>query len=253
MPAGVGAGCDNGSMAAPTLDRARPVSVVRPPRVGSARTNRTAVHRRRPGLATAVAMSACALLLLPVLVVVGSYWHVSAAAQMHDPTPTDALVVLGAAQFDGKPSPVLRARLDHARGLWRDGVAPRIITVGGKQPTDRHTEAEAGRNWLVAQGVDAGGVVALGTGTDTVSSLQAVAELAHESGWESVTLVSDPAHMARTEAIANRLGLDAHVNSTVRGDGSEATVSYLARETAGYLNFEFVEQWQLLAVGDDSQ
>ena len=250
--AGVGVGCDNGPMLAPTVDRARSVSVVRA-RSGGSVAAPGSVHRRtRPGFATVAAMAVCALLLLPVLIASGSYWHVSAMAQVHDASTTDALVVLGAAQFDGKPSPVLRARLDHARGLWQERVAPRIVTVGGKQPTDRHTEAEAGRTWLAGNGVDAANVLAVGTGTDTVSSLRAVAKLAEANGWRSVTLVSDPAHMARSEAIATRLGLDAHVNSTNVGDGSEATSSYLARETAGYLNFEFVEQWSLPRVGDDN-
>lgn len=231
----------------------RPEDVARPRAGGSVAAPGRVRHRPRPGFATVVAMSVCALLLLPALIVGGAYWHVSSVAQLHDEAKTDSLVVLGAAQFDGKPSPVLRARLDHARGLWKAGVAPRIITVGGKQPSDRHTEAEAGRNWLAGNGVDAADVLAVGTGTDTVSSLQAVAKLAEANNWGSITLVSDPAHMARSEAIATRLGLDAHVNSTRSGDGSEATSSYLARETAGYLNFEFVEQWSLPRIGDDSQ
>lgn len=239
-------------MTAPTLTRAgaearhagsdRPAQSVRGPR-----------RRVHAGWAAAVTMLLFGLLIAPPVVGAGAYLHVRAAGQVHDTARTDALVVLGAAQFDGTPSPVLRARLDHARRLRQAGVAPKIITVGGKQPSDRFTEAQAGASWLTSRGVAFSDVIPVGVGTDTVSSLRAASRVARASGWHSVTLVSDPAHMARSEAIASRFGLRVHLNSTVEGDGSELTTNYLARETAGYLQFELVEQWALPRVGDNAE
>ena len=115
-----------------------------------------------------------------------------------DSTPTDVIVVLGAAQFWGKPSPVLEARLARARELYRDGVAPRIVTVGGNQPGDRTTEAQVGKSWLVAAGVRASDVSVVPTGHDTLASLTAVAQLMAARGWDSATIVSDPPLMLTT-------------------------------------------------------
>lgn len=239
-------------MTAPTMARAgvevRAPQPTRAPQPGGSRRRRV-----RAGWATAVAMLLFGLLVAPPLVGASAYLHVRAAGQVHDTTRTDALVVLGAAQFDGTPSPVLRARLDHARRLRQAGVAPKIITVGGKQPSDRFTEAQAGANWLTSRGVATSDVIPVGVGTDTVSSLRAAAQVVRASGWHSVTLVSDPAHMARSEAIASRFGLRARLNPTVEGDGSELATNYLIRETAGYLQFELVEQWALPRVGDNAE
>lgn len=201
------------------------------------------VRRARVGARAMATMVVAALLLMPLIVLGGSAFFVSSRASVHDVSRTDAIVVLGAAQFDGRPSPVLRSRLSHAFDLWRDGVAPVVVTVGGGQPGDRYTEGGVGREWLMSKGMPANAGVALRTGTDTVTSLNAVAEAAAERGWRSITIVSDPAHMARSEAIAERLGFDARVNPTVEGDGTEVTGSYLARETGGYLAFVLMEQW----------
>lgn len=230
MVAGKVIACDNDQMASQTITR--PVA-----------RQRQIASRTRAGLPTAVSMIVTALILLPLLMVGGAWMLVMAAAQGHDITKTDAIVVLGAAQFDGTPSPVLKARLTHALELWQAGVAPAIITVGGRQPSDRYTEAGVGRQWLVEHGVPVTAVFAVQDGNDTVSSLTDAAQLSATQGWSSITLVSDPAHMARSEAIADRLGFETHLNPTRSGDGSELTNSYVARETAGYLAFEVLEQW----------
>lgn len=187
------------------------------------------------------------LMLLGVLaVVVAPFyagWRVLSDSSVNDKEATDAIVVLGAAQYDGEPSPVLKARLEHAENLYRQQVAPRIVTVGGKQPGDRYTEAGAGVKYLVEDGIPAADISAVGKGNDTMESLRAVAKMADREGWRSVTLVSDPAHMARVNAIAEQLGFDTHLSPTRKGDGTTLTGSYIARETAGLLAFEVVQRW----------
>ena len=190
-------------------------------------------------------MLAFALVVAPILIMVGAVKYVSAAADTHDATPTDAIVVLGAAQYDGRPSPVLEARLQHAKRLVDAGVADRVITVGGKQTGDRFTEAEVGKSWLVDAGLSDEQVYAVPEGRNTIDSLTAVASLAAANQWSSVTIDSDPAHMARSVAIARRLGFDAHPNPNPDGDGSQVTDEYLMRETTGYLLFQLHDQWSV--------
>lgn len=186
------------------------------------------------------------LVSLALLAVVGAAVFVIYESRQQQLTPTDAVVVLGAAQFDGEPSPVLANRLDHALQLVVvDKVAPVIITVGGKQPGDRFTEAGAGRRYLIASGIAPDRVVAITRGTDTLSSLRAVAKVARERAYDRVTLVSDPAHVARVKLIAERLGLKAYVAPTEEGPGSGLSVDYLIRETGGILQFLAVAQWDL--------
>ncbi len=166
---------------------------------------------------------------------------VVATARHDDRTPTDAVVVLGAAQFNGRPSPVLEARLGHARSLFDGEVAPRIVTVGGNQPGDITTEAQAGKDWLVQAGTPRAAVTAVQTGSDTLGSLTAVAQLMASKGWTSATIVTDPAHLARSLAIARALGIDAHGSPTSSGSGSSITADYVGRETAGLLWFWLAE------------
>jgi uncharacterized SAM-binding protein YcdF (DUF218 family) len=158
------------------------------------------------------------------------------------PARSDVIVVLGAAQFWGRPSPVLEARLAHAQDLYGQGTAPRVVTVGGKQAGDKTTEGQVGKDWLVRSGVPSGSVTAVPTGGDTLSSLTAVAHLMAASGWTSATIVTDPAHEARSLEMARALGIDAHGSPTTSGDGSSLTVDYIARETGGLLFFWLVER-----------
>lgn len=170
-------------------------------------------------------------------------WRVMSSSSTNDKAATDAIVVLGAAQYNGEPSPVLKSRLNHAKALYGQQVAPRIVTVGGNQPGDLYTEASAGVKFLVERGVPAADISAVSQGHDTQESLEAVAKMAKREGWRSVTLVSDPAHMARVEAIAAHLGFETHLSPTRNGDGTNLTSTYLARETAGLLAFEVVQRW----------
>ena len=186
------------------------------------------------------------LVSLVLLAVFGAAGYVVYESRQQQLEPSDAVVVLGAAQFDGVPSPVLANRLDRALELVVvDKVAPLVITVGGKQQGDRFTEAGAGKRYLVESGLAADRVIAVTRGTDTVNSLRAVAKVARERALDTVTIVSDPAHVARVKLIAERLGLSANVAPTEDGPGSELSVDYLIRETGGILQFLAVAQWTI--------
>lgn len=128
--------------------------------------------------------------------------------------PADAIVVMGAAQYDGRPSPQLQARLDHAFGLWQFGVAPTIIVTGGNQPGDRFTEAESSANYLVERGVPSSAVLLEDTGSTSWESLRNVSVLAAERGLARLVLVSDPFHCLRIRLMVEELGLSAQTSST---------------------------------------
>lgn len=183
-----------------------------------------------------------AALVLVVLLPLGTAGYVYVVARQDDRTASDVVVVLGAAQYWNRPSPVLAARLRHAQALYQAGVGEQILTVGGKQPGDNTTEAQAGRRWLTDHGVPADRVSAVPTGHDTLSSLSAVARLMHERGWTSAVLVTDPAHEARSAAIARALGISVRTSPTQDGAGSSVTLDYVARETLGLLAFWLTER-----------
>lgn len=121
--------------------------------------------------------------------------------------PAGAIVVLGAAQYDGRPSPVYRARLDHAVRLWQEGWAPLLIVTGGKQPGDRTTEAAVGRAYAIARGVDPDRILSEDAGRTTLESLRNVARLLRQHGIRDAIFVSDPTHMLRVLRIARDEGV----------------------------------------------
>lgn len=179
-------------------------------------------------------------LLLVVVAVVGSAGRIWWVARQDDRPTSDAIVVLGASQFNGRPSPVLEARLDHALDLYNGDVAPTVVTVGGSRPGDRYTEGNAGRRWLVDHGVRAGDAIAVEKGADTLESLRAVAELATDRGWSSIVLVTDPWHALRTRTMARDLGLEAESSPTRQGPAvrtRETQAHYIGRETLAYLYY----------------
>jgi uncharacterized SAM-binding protein YcdF (DUF218 family) len=128
--------------------------------------------------------------------------------------PVDAIVVLGAAQYNGRPSPVLRARLEHALSLYRDQLAPRIMVTGGVGRGDTTSEAEVSRRWLLAHNLPDSAVVALPRGRSSAVSMTDAAAWLRERGLDRVLLVSDPFHMARLRFEARRTELDALVSPT---------------------------------------
>jgi len=136
-----------------------------------------------------------------------SLYEVVAAARRDRAAPADAIVVMGAAQYNGHPSPVFKARLDHAAALFREHLAPRLIVAGGTGAGDTVSEAEVGRRYLLEPGGDSAAVVAIGTGRSTEPALRAAAAWIRERGGHRVILVSDGFHMLRLSLIAERLGL----------------------------------------------
>ncbi|MDX2358585.1 YdcF family protein [Dietzia sp. PP-33] len=166
-------------------------------------------------------------------------WHV---ARVDDRTAADAIVVLGAAQYDGVPTPVFQSRLEHAATLFEQGVAPQIITVGGNQPGDRFTEAGAGRAYLTELGVPATAILAVETGSNTVGSLDAVALTVRDQGGESVVLVSDPTHSYRSQMMARDAGLEAWTSPTREGPAvwtRENQIMSIIRETGAVLWYQY--------------
>ncbi|MGZ3585839.1 MAG: YdcF family protein [Candidatus Limnocylindrales bacterium] len=126
----------------------------------------------------------------------------------------DAIVVLGAAQYNGVPSPVFRARLDHAVDLYLQGGTQYLVVTGGRMPGDRYTEAEAARAYAVAHGVPAQAILAENSGRDTYDSLRNVVGVFREHGLTRGLFVSDRLHMLRVLRMAQDLGLTAFGSPT---------------------------------------
>jgi vancomycin permeability regulator SanA len=187
--------------------------------------------RRRLRLGRLLGVAVLAL----VAVVAASAARVVWAAQSDHRDPTEAIVVLGASQYDGTPSQVFAARLDHAAALHGAGVAPLVVTVGGNQPGDRFTEAQAGADYLAEAGVPRTSLLAVPTGSDTLTSVEAVATALQERGLSRVTIVSDPEHVLRASDMARWVGLQPSA-SPARGDAG-LQPRYVIRETAGWWAF----------------
>ena len=117
----------------------------------------------------------------------------------------DAIIVLGAAQYKGRPSPVLRARLDHAASLWGRGLAPRVIVTGGRGVGDTTSEAAVGMRYLVQRGIPAESISMDTAGLTTSQSMVAAQRLLSSRSYPSVLIVSDPFHMLRLAILARRL------------------------------------------------
>jgi uncharacterized SAM-binding protein YcdF (DUF218 family) len=151
----------------------------------------------------------------------------------------DVILVLGAAQYGGEPSPVFEGRLEHAALLYGEGRAHTVMVLGGSAPGDVSTEAEAGRDWLIAQGLPSEAVVASPVGTTTLESLRAAADWMQARGLHSAFLVSDPWHNLRVKRMASDLGIEAYASATwqsaARTEGTRFD-GYL-RETLAYLYY----------------
>jgi uncharacterized SAM-binding protein YcdF (DUF218 family) len=136
----------------------------------------------------------------------------------------DAIIVLGAAQYNGRPSPVLRARLDHALGLYRDGLGPIVVVTGGVGLGDTTSEALVGKRYLAAHGIPVRYVIAQPQGRTTMASMTAVAGWLRRRGFHRVLLVSDPFHMFRLRLEARRTALEAYTSPTESSPISENPV-----------------------------
>jgi uncharacterized SAM-binding protein YcdF (DUF218 family) len=158
-------------------------------------------------------------------------WEVRHYAHADQARAVDAIVVLGAAQYNGTPSPVLKARLDHAAELWNQHYAPYIVVTGGKAPGDRNTEAGASAAYLGSLGVPDNRVLREVQGRNSWQSLQAAARFMKERGIHSVLLVSDSFHDARIREMAKDLGLEPYVSPTTTSPIAGASrQKYFVRE-----------------------
>jgi uncharacterized SAM-binding protein YcdF (DUF218 family) len=127
---------------------------------------------------------------------------------------SDAIVVLGAAQYVGHPSPVLRARLDHALDLWHRGLAPRLIVTGGIGVGDTMSEAAVSRNYALRHGVPDTAILMENDGRTTRESLAAVSTIMHTRQLRTAILVSDPFHMLRLRVLSTQYGVEAYTSPT---------------------------------------
>ncbi|MDQ6657205.1 MAG: YdcF family protein [Actinomycetota bacterium] len=175
--------------------------------------------------------------VLSVVIVAGIVIRTVQVGGRDDRDRVDAIVVLGAAQYNGKPSPVYQARLDHARELFRAGVADHIVTLGGGQPGDRTTEGASGLEYLAGKGIARADLISVDVGSDTLASLRAAADVINEKAWHTVVLVTDPAHAFRASTMAADLGFAVTLSSVRQGPAtaSDIQLKYYSRETLGSL------------------
>ena len=167
------------------------------------------VRRRHPG-----ARILSALLAAIVTVWLASIVGILVLGGRDEAKPAAAIVVLGAAQYAGHPSPVLKARLDHAVALWKRGLAPELIVTGGRGDGDTTSEAAVSRKYARAHGVPDSVIVLERRGRTTSESMHGVAALMGDGPDRSVILVSDPFHMLRLAIVARRLGLTPYCSPT---------------------------------------
>jgi uncharacterized SAM-binding protein YcdF (DUF218 family) len=185
--------------------------------------------------------------LLALLAIVGAVLAVTGVAVWraahHDDASeidtADLIVVLGAAQYDGEPSPVFAGRLDHAALLFGQSRAPMVVVVGGNRPGDLSTEAEAGRDYLIAQGLPTSSVAAEPLGNTTYQSLRALSGWMRQRQLHSAFLVSDPWHNLRIERMAADLGFEGHASATwtSAARSEETRLGGYVRETFAYLYY----------------
>lgn len=169
------------------------------------------------------------VLAVYLLVTLGQVWHSSRLNQVR---PVQAIVVLGAAQYNGTPSPDLRARLDHGYALWSRHLATTVVVTGGREPGDHRTEAGTGADYLAGRGMPQADILREVSGRDSWQSLAAAAKFLKHRHIVQVLLVSDPFHDKRISLMADELGLTPYVSPTqtspIKGG---AVVPYFVKET----------------------
>ena len=161
-----------------------------------------------------------------------TFVQVFQASRRDEARRAQAIVVFGAAQYNGTPSPVLRARLDHAASLYKKGYARRVVVTGGRHPDDRFSEATASARYLRSKGLPDSSILREVRGRTSWESLAAASRFLKQRGVNEVVLVSDGFHAARITAMASELGLEAHPSpapaSPIAGTGE---LPYLGKET----------------------
>jgi uncharacterized SAM-binding protein YcdF (DUF218 family) len=186
---------------------------------------------------------AAVLALLGVGLTALAVWRAAHTDDASHVDRADVILVLGAAQYDGDPSPVFEGRLAHAALLYREGRSRTIVVLGGSAPGDRTSEAEAGRNWLIQnEGLPEDAVVASPVGGTSLESLRAAADWMRDRSLSSAFLVSDPWHNLRIKRMASDLGIRAYASATwqsaARSEGTR--LDGYVRETFAYLLYRLV-------------
>jgi uncharacterized SAM-binding protein YcdF (DUF218 family) len=153
-------------------------------------------------------------------------WLVSLGAVLtwalqDDARKADAIVVMGAAQYQGKPSPVLRSRLDHALALWQRGLAPRLLLTGGIGAGDTASEAAVSRRYVMSHGVPDSAILLENEGRTSSQSLRSAVDLLHARGLTTAVVVSDPFHMLRLEILGRRYGIDPYTSPALTAPGAQ--------------------------------
>ena len=180
-----------------------------------------------------------ALVLAPILWSAVAVWQAAHTDEASAVDRADIILVLGAAQYGGNPSPIFRGRLDHGALLYEKGFADRIMVLGAGQAGDVTTEAEAGARYLVGQGVPEDAVAASPDGRTTFESLRAAVERMRAGDLDSAFLVSDPWHNLRMRRMARDLGIEGYVSATWHSaaESQSARLQGYARETFAYLYY----------------
>ena len=183
-----------------------------------------------------------ALVVAPIAASAIAVWRAAHTDEASRVDRADTIIVLGAAQYGGEPSPTFQGRLDHAVLLYERGFSDSVVVLGAGQPGDEFTEAEAGATYLLEAGIPESSVVPSPTGSTTYESLAAAADLMRERGLVSAFLVSDPWHNLRIRRMALDLGIEAYVSATWHSAArSQATrLQGYARETFAYLYYRVV-------------
>jgi uncharacterized SAM-binding protein YcdF (DUF218 family) len=181
------------------------------------------------------------LLLVLALMVAAAGWfrwvylQIETYANLDQAASSDAIGVLGAAEYDGRPSPVYRARLDHALDLYSRGIAPLIITMGGNGG-DEYNEGAVGRAYLVGQGVPEKAIIAETQSRNTGESAKRIAVIARANGLQRLVIVSDGSHLFRVHAICAAEGLDVLTSPrpVVPVEGGSGEFDRIVHEILGY-------------------
>ncbi len=182
-----------------------------------------------------------ALLGLVALAILAGYttYRIWTQGQRDEQRPVDAIVVMGAAQYDGRPSPIFAARLDHAVSLYLAGVAPNLVVTGGKADGDRTTEAATARAYAIARGVPDSAILVEDQSRTTKASIHSVAALLRDHGLGDALFVSDRPHMLRVLRMAQDDG--------IRAWGSPTSTSPIERDGAGRMDATLHELGALAA------
>ncbi len=185
-----------------------------------------------------------ALLLLIVIIPLFVAFQIWATGNSATPKKSDVIIVLGAAQFNGKPTPVLQSRIDQAYKVYESGAASRIISVGGGAPGDATTEAMSSYRSLMAKNVPRARLIEIPVGRDTLSSTVAYVATMKLHKWKSAIIVTDPFHCYRAMAMAQDLGVSASCAPAKSTSGllTGTGIRYLIRETGAYLAYKTADR-----------